>query len=154
MEKYILKNKYGSITIYRDNDKVYLSLSLNPTNSKNNTFRYDGKYIDDVANKSYFVNVKISTNDLKQANIIKESGVNNIKTNSRIVKETSSSNIIKFVGYKNNIRVEVKLPMKSLTHKCVDNTPYTKRIGYINHHDKHGNCGVTHIVSGGLVNPK
>ena len=153
MEKYILKNNNGIITVSRDNDKVFLSLSLNPLDTKSNTFRYDGKYIDEDINMGYFVNVKVSTTDTKQTDVIKKSGIK-IQTDSRVIKEYVSSSAIKFVGIKNNIRVEVKIPIKALTHKGIDNSTHVKRIGYIGPHDKHGNCGVTQIVSGGLVRPK
>ena len=154
MEKYILRSHKGSITVYRDGDKIFLSVSLDDVDMQHNTFRYHAKYIDEDTRRAYYIHVKISTPDQKQVDSIKYLGIRNIQTEQRLVKETMSQNTIKFIGNKNNIRVEVMLPIKALTHKVVDSSYHIRRLGYINNHDKHGNCGVSQIVSGGLVRPK
>ena len=154
MEKYILKSQNATITINRNDNKVYLSLSVEPIHTNNNTFRYDGSYIDTDTNKKYFVNVKISTIDSKKKNRIEVLGIKNIITDSRIVKESTGKDAIKFIGTNNGVRVEIKLPMKALTHKYVDIGYSPKRVGYVSTHNKHGNCGISQIFSGGLVNPR
>ena len=154
MEKYILNNQNSTIIINRNGNEVFLSISAEPIHTDNNTFRYDGSYTDTDTNKKYFVNVKISTMDSKKKNRIEVLGIKNIKTDSRIVKESNSKDIIKFIGTNNGIRVEIKLPMKALTHKYVDIGYSPKRVGYVSTHNKHGNCGVSQIFSGGLVNPR
>ena len=53
MEKYILKNQNATIIINRNGNEVFLSLSAEPIHTDNNTFRYDGSYIDIDTNKKY-----------------------------------------------------------------------------------------------------
>ena len=79
MEKYILKNQNATIIVNRNGNEVFLSLSTEPIHTDNNTFRYDGSYIDIDTNKKYFVNIKISTMDSKKKNRIEVLGIKNIK---------------------------------------------------------------------------